>query len=203
MKNDIFLTLEKTDFSTIEDVTVLEDENALSIILEPYFDTDKKFGLNTKNLEMYVEMQLLYHPFDEKIKVEYGVFGGENDFFREYVPTDEENTMLINFIEEACKNSYGISCKEYFINTYMSLLVKDFELVFEREKDCFRIRNLDDDFVLFKSKDENLSKYVGKEIEPIYIEKGKCYGFKCDDTDELIYSVKEAKEDSEDEEFEM
>lgn len=203
MKNDIFLTLEKSDFSILEDTEVLEKDSTLSIILKPYFDTDRKFGLDTNSSDMYVELQLLFHPFDEKVRIEYGIFGGEKDYIREYIPTDEENTMFIALIEEACKENHDLSCREYYINTYMSLLVEDFELVFEKEKDYFQIRNLVDDFVLFKSSDESMAKYVGKEIEPVYIESGKCYGFKCDETDELIYRADEVDAETEDEEIEM
>lgn len=203
MKNDIFNTLEKNDFSVSEDVEMIASDNAFSLILIPYFNIDKKLGINTKNIDAYVEFQLLYHPFDEKVKVEYGVFGYDFEHKREYIPTNDESTMFVDYIEEQCKNKYEMSGKELYINTYFCSLAEDFELVLEKKREYFQIRNLVDDFVLLKTKDENMEKYVGKEIEPIYIESEKCFGFKCDETDELIYSTKNISENIENEEFEI
>ena len=77
------------------------------------------------------------------------------------------------------------------------------KLIFEKNGDEFQIRNENDDFILFKSKDAAMEKYVGYRPEYNYFSERDCDGFEFKELGEKIYFTDEVQAETEDEEIEM
>ena len=76
-----------------------------------------------------------------------------------------------------------------------ALFEEGYHARFEKEKDYFQIRNLVDDFVLFKSNDESMAKYVGKEIAVLdRVQKGNGMVVTFVEDDEVYYPHNDPEE---------
>ena len=206
MKNDIFNTLERKDVCFSEDLLILQSKSAISAVFEAMFDIDKKLGTNTKGKEYWVEMHAMYHPFDDTIKLEYGIFGGEKEYQRQYIPTDEENKMFTDLIKERCLEKEGMNYYTFYLNDYVKYYANgDMSLVCEKGDDGYQVRNTADNFILFKSDDEDMERFVGNDIELVSYGNDETYSIESLDLCEVIFSADavDCEIDEDDEEMEI
>lgn len=205
MKNDNIHTLEKGDVR-VEDMEMDDSLKGLLITLETYFDADKKFCLKTNdNPEEWVNLYGLYSPIDEKITLNYIVSKPQKDEYLSYCPTAEESRALIEAIKEHCQRNNHMNCYNFFLHTYCKYYAQDFDLVCEKTDNGYQVRNAADNFILFKSDDENMERFVGHNIELAAYGNDEVYSIESLDSCEVIFSTDTADcEVSEnDEEMEM
>lgn len=116
MKNDVFNTLEEKDISLSDGVDSILDDHRMSFLLTTHFDINKKFGLNIQDTGMQWDcLYADYNPFENELKLMYYVCEEylPHPVGREYVPTSEERSMIINALEQSIVESEGMTCKEY------------------------------------------------------------------------------------------
>ena len=211
MKNDFLNTLEANDLRIREDLEIYceKDKQGILAFFECWFDVNKKFGLNIpEGSNAFIDMYGMYKPLDERIELTYLVNTEDGCVERPYIPTDEENRVFSELMEQAIKAEYSnpkANCKEYYVNAYFEFYVaeQDMKLIFEKNGDEFQIRNENDDFILFKSKDATMEKYVGYRPEYNYFSERDCDGFEFKEFGEKIYFTNEVQAETEDEEIEM
>lgn len=204
MKNDLFYTFEKADVRSIEELTIIPQHSAVSAMFEAWFDIDKKLGINTMGMEYWVEMHALYHPFDDKIKLEYCILGGDEPYKRQYVPTNDEHKLFIDIIEERCKKEENTNCRTFYLNEYEKYYARDnMKLIFEKAGGIYQIRNTADNFILFKSKDKSMERFVGNDIEFVYYGNHEAYSIESLDLCEVIFSTDSNDYEEADEHEEM
>lgn len=81
------------------------DNGYLNVCIECWFDVDKKFGTDTYNDDRtWINLYANYNPFTQDLQLHYLVDSDEASKQYEYEPTDTEWGLIINMIEEACRN---------------------------------------------------------------------------------------------------
>lgn len=89
------------------------DHNDIVVYLETWFDVDEKFCINTRDTENWVNFYAYYNPFIQTLQLIYIIENSDCEFLpdvREYIPSNQEQNLIIQMIEEACKNTVGCSC---------------------------------------------------------------------------------------------
>lgn len=193
MKNDLYNSFEDNDLSIAEDLEVHceRGNRGIKAYLKHNCDIDKKFNISGNN-SFLIDMYGMYNPFNKKTEITYFVNTIEGWNEKKYIPTEEENKVLSELIEQFVKKRYNnprLSCQEYYVSAYSEFYVADEEmqLVFEKNGDEFQIRNENDDFILFKSKDAVMEKYVGCKPEYMYCSERECDAFEFKEHGEKIY----------------
>ena len=119
MKNDYFNTFEKGDIEIREDIELDIEHSNIFVVMEEWFDADKKFGINVNNNDsVWLNIYATYHPFTKEIRMFYDIDTEEGVYEREYIPTDEEKELLVQQIEQVCEQQTKMSCKEFYIREY-------------------------------------------------------------------------------------
>ena len=193
MKNDLYNSFEDNDLSIAEDLEVHceRGNRGIKAYLKHNCDIDKKFNISGNN-SFLIDMYGMYNPFNKKTEITYFVNTLEGWNEKKYIPTEEENKVLSELIEQFVKKRYNnprLSCQEYYVSAYTEFYVadEDMRLVFEKNGDEFQIRNENDDFILFKSEDADMQKYVGYKPEYIYCSERECDGFEFKELGEKLY----------------
>ena len=193
MKNDYLNTLEEGDMLIREDFDFEFDNQRMLFPIEVWFDADKKFGVNTNDTDgAWVNMYATYNPCTNELKILYTVDADEGTYEREYIPTDEERSLFIRLMEQSCEKRMGLTCREAYIREYIDQ-ADEISLVCELYQDGCRIRNENDDFILYAENKEdcikNLIKYVDKSIVLANYNRGQTYSIECEDSNTVIYST--------------
>lgn len=207
MKNDVFLTLEKSDLEFYGELEFESDTGCMSLRVETCFDVDKKFGLHTADDEdTWVNMYIGYNPFNKDVSVVYFVRTENGDFGRNYEPTDSEIKMMTNFMEESCIKEMKLNCRDVLIRYFMED-AEDKTLVCEKVSDNeYQIRSIWKDFVLYKEDATGrLKDHVGHKIEYATYDTDDDYSFsiECLDCNEVLLTQTEPDEIVEDIEVEF
>lgn len=192
MKNDIYLTLEKSDLKIQEELDFGEVPYFVDACIETFFDVDKKFGLNLKDSDgVWVNLYAKYNPCDNQFRVDYVVSSSDSNVWRVYQPTQAEINMIQTLIEEACIKQTGHTCKDEFIRRAMEE-ADEINLVCEKVSETeYQIRNTWDDLVIH-TEDETgkLKDHVGHKIEYAKYEAEDGYSFsvECMDCNEVLFA---------------
>ncbi len=201
MKNDVFLTLEKSDLKISEDLSFSEVPYFVDVYIETYFDIEKKFGLNLKDRDdVWVNLYAKYNPCDNRFRVDYVISSSNSNVWRVYQPTQAETKMMQKLIDEACIKQTGLTCRDAFIRKSMEKS-DEINLVCEEvyeDEHLYQIRNTWDDFVVY-TEDETgkLKDHVGHKIEYATYDKEDGYSFsiECADCNEVIFAQHENPEE--------
>lgn len=189
MKNDIIHTLEKGDVR-VEDIEMDDSLKGLLITFGAYFNVDEKFSLETKdNPEEWVNLYGLYSPVDEKITLNYTVSKPQKDEYLSYYPTAEESQALIETIKEYCQKHNNMNCYNFYLHTYCEYHARSFDLVCEKADNGYQVRNMADNFILFKSEDDNMERFVGHNIDLVSYGNDETYSIESLDSCEVIFST--------------
>lgn len=190
MKNDYFNTFESGDIEIREDIELDIEHSNLFVVMEEWFDVDKKFGINVNDKDgVWVNIYANYHPFKKEIRMFYDIDTEKGVYEREYIPTDDEKELLVQKIEQVCEQQTKMSCKEFYIREYAENYSDDLKLICEEKGQGIQIRNTADDFILYYSNDANDKHFIGHEIELANYGDGKCYSLEDVDRYEVIYST--------------
>ena len=190
MKNDYFNTFEKGDIEIREDIELDIEHSNIFVVMEEWFDADKKFGINVNDNDgVWVNIYATYHPFTKEIRMFYDIDTDEGVYEREYIPTDEEKELLVQQIEQVCEQQTKMSCKEFYIREYAENHEDSMELVCEERGKGIQVRNKADDFLLYCSDDRKDRRFIGDKIELANYGDGECYSLESVDKYEVIYST--------------
>ena len=190
MKNDYFNTFESGDIEIREDIELNIEHSNLFVVMEEWFDVDKKFGINVNNDDnVWVNLFADYQPFSGELRIFYDIDADKKAYEREYIPTDEEKELFVQQIEQACEQQTKMSCKEFYVREYAENYADTLKLVCEEKGQGIQIRNTADDFILYYSDDANDKRFVGDEIELANYGDGECYSLEDVDRYEVIYST--------------
>lgn len=85
--------------------------------VETWFDVDEKFGTHTRNRDdAWVNLYALYSPVYHTVQLEYYV---ETDTSTlgpfPYEPADAERCLIMDMIEEKCRETEGCPCIELLL----------------------------------------------------------------------------------------
>lgn len=70
MKNDYFNTFESGDIEIREDIELNIEHSNLFVVMEEWFDVDKKFGINVNNdNNVWVNLFADYQPFSGELRI--------------------------------------------------------------------------------------------------------------------------------------
>ena len=198
MKNDYFNTFEESDVKISDELELDKDKGAINILLDCWFDCDKKFGINVlKTDSAWVNMYAEFNPMTEELRVIYDIDTPDKIYTREYVPTDEEIQAFKNVIEQKCENEYAMTCREFCIREYAENHTGKLNLECAEQDGKIMVFNKEDGFILYaEEKGERLENHIGHSVELAAYGNGECISLECADCNEVLYST-----DSEEMEF--
>ena len=107
--------LERKDIVVDRDMDVdCENATEITAYLETWFDVDKKFGTNTKdNDDVWLNMYAKYNPFDDTLRIECEIDKPKGSEYFDYTPTEAEERLIKDMIEETIKSEYGQTAQEF------------------------------------------------------------------------------------------
>ena len=107
--------LERKDIVVDRDMDVdCENATEITAYLETWFDVDKKFGTNTKDDDdVWLNMYAKYNPFDDSLRVECEIDKPKGSEYFDYTPTEAEERLIKDMIEETIKSEYGQTAQEF------------------------------------------------------------------------------------------
>lgn len=192
MKNDVYLTLEKSDLEIHEDLEFGDDPRYMTAYIETHFDVDKKFGLNTAGDDgAWVNLYAMYNPFENILLVDYVISTDKSSVVRTYQPTEAETKMMTRLIDEACVKQMEVLCRDALIRDFFSE-ADEISLVCEKVSDNeYQIRNKWGDFVVCKEDETGkLKDHIGHEIEYTKYITDDDYSFsiECVDCNEVLFA---------------
>jgi len=192
LKNDANNTFEKTDFFIRDDVEFDMEYGGVTVFLSENFDASKKFGFQESESNVWINLRAIYNPCINALTLFYTSKTDKGFEEKDYIPTDEEKQVIGELIEEACEEQHKMNCSHYILDTYIEFYADEIKPVCELyEKGC-RIRNEDDDFILYaENKEEckgNLLKYVDHEIEVATYGNGETISIESKTANEVIFS---------------
>lgn len=191
MKKDYFNTIEESDIKITEALELDRDNSEISIFLDCWFDCDKKFGINTlNNDDVWLNLYAKFNPMTDRLDVFYDIDTADDVYMREYVPTDEEKTVIKNTIEQKCENEYKMTCREFYLREYAENYAKNLKLECISVGEQTVIRNKTDDFILYaEEKGDRLENHIGHSVELTSYGNGECFSIECMDCNEVLYST--------------
>ncbi len=191
MKNDVFLTLEKSDLEIKEELEFSLDSRWMEVVISTYFDVNKKFGLNTYSGDgVWVDLFAKYNPFDDELKVECNISTADSSFVREYKPTAAETKMMTRLIEEACVNQMELNCRDALIRNFMEEAEKINLICIKKSDNEYQIKNIWENYVVYTEDGTGkLKDHVGHEIEYVKYdtEDGYSFSIECTDCNEVLF----------------
>lgn len=198
MKNDLLLTFEKGDLVPENDMEFSDDLKGMTNFFATYFDTDRKFGVNTKDHDgAWVNLYAEYNPFNNTIDVNYIVETDDINEVRSYTPSETEKEIFIELFEEQCIKENGLKCKDVLINYYFDNADKISLVCEKKNENEFQIRNTYDDFVILTEDATGILKdHVDHNIELAIYNHGNDeyeYAIECTDCYEVLYSPEETE----------
>ncbi len=135
MKNDYFNTFESGDIEIRENIELNIEHSNLFVVMEEWFDVDKKFGINVNNDDnVWVNLFADYQPFSGELRIFYDIDADKKAYEREYIPTDEEKELFVQQIEQACEQQTKMSCKEFYVREYAENYADSLKLVCEEKR---------------------------------------------------------------------
>lgn len=112
----------KRDEITVEDMEVEDDGESVSSLCNCWFDVDKKFGIDTRDDDTWVNFYAQYYPKQDEVKCEFFVNKSNDNQCYTYIPTNDEKELLKTLMEEFCMKEEQKSVQEFidYINQTQS-----------------------------------------------------------------------------------
>ena len=86
----------------------------ITVYIETWFDVDKKFGTNTRsNDDWWINLYARYNPLTKELLMEYIISKPDEEIMVDYKPSEADRELVINMIEEACRQYYGCTATEF------------------------------------------------------------------------------------------
>ena len=93
---------------------VNDECDSINAYIESWFDVDEKFGTNTKdNPDAWVNLYADYWPATRELQMTYLVDSDTSVKDYVYYPSEIEKQMVIDLIEQKCRQEYRCSCAEF------------------------------------------------------------------------------------------
>ena len=99
-----------------------ETGQEITAYVETWFDVDKKFGTDTSDEDVWLNMYAMYNPFKDTLKVECVVDKPLESESFDYEPTESEAKLLKNMITEKLQNRYGVTPQDFCRDAFDTLL---------------------------------------------------------------------------------
>ena len=191
MKNDYLNTLEESDMLIREDFEFEFDNQLMLFPIESWFDVDKKFGVNTADIDgAWVNLYSTYNPCTGEIKVPYTVDTEDGMYDREYIPPDEEKEVFRNLMEQSCEQRNNMTCREAYITAYIEYCAEEINLECMEEAGMVVVKNVNDGFILYaEEKGGRLENHIGHTIELATYGGKECIAIECTDCNEILYDT--------------
>lgn len=96
----------------------VDSKNGREIIvyIEPWFDVDEKYNINTRDFDdVWLNMYGRYNPFEDSLKIECEIDRPDGADYFTYTPTQTEDRVIKEMINEKIKSCYHISSKEFCV----------------------------------------------------------------------------------------
>ena len=99
-----------------------ETGQEITAYVETWFDVDKKFGTDTSDEDVWLNMYAMYNPFKDILKVERVVDKPLESESFDYEPTESEAKLLKDMITEKLQNRYGVTPQDFCRDAFDTLL---------------------------------------------------------------------------------
>lgn len=99
-----------------------ETGQEITAYVETWFDVDKKFGTDTSDEDVWLNMYAMYNPFKDILKVECVVDKPLESESFDYEPTESEAKLLKDMITEKLQNRYGVTPQDFCRDAFDTLL---------------------------------------------------------------------------------
>ena len=90
-----------------------ETGQEITAYVETWFDVDEKFGVDTSDDDVWLNMYATYNPYKDTIKVECVIDKPLDSESFDYEPTESEAQLLKDMITEKLKYRYGTTPKDF------------------------------------------------------------------------------------------
>lgn len=111
MRNGI---LERTDIAIDPDLFVSFDGTEIEAYVETWFDVDARFGTNTRDLEdTWLNLYASFNPFEDTLHMEYVVNSPDKSEGSEFVPSNDEASLIKAMIAEKIRELFGMTPEEF------------------------------------------------------------------------------------------
>ena len=90
-----------------------ETGQEITAYVETWFDVDEKFGVDTSDDDVWLNMYATYNPYKDTIKVECVIDKPLDSESFDYEPTESEAQLLKDMITEKLKYCYGTTPKDF------------------------------------------------------------------------------------------
>lgn len=107
--------LERTDIAVDSDMEVDCDiGQEITAYIEPWFDVDKKFGINTALDDgTWLNMYAKYNPFADTLRIECEISRDSGSSYFDYEPTEAEAQLIKGMIAEKLMQGHGRTPQEF------------------------------------------------------------------------------------------
>ena len=93
---------------------VNDECDSINVYIETWFDVDKKFGTNTRDLpDTWINLYADYWPETNDLLMQYLIDSDTAVTDHEYIPSESDKQLVIRLIEEKCQQEHGCSCAEF------------------------------------------------------------------------------------------
>lgn len=99
-----------------------ETGQEITAYVETWFDVDKKFGTDTSDEDVWLNMYAMYNPFKDTLKVECVVDKPLESESFDYEPTKSEAQLIKDMITEKLQNRYGVTPQDFCRDAFDTLL---------------------------------------------------------------------------------
>lgn len=115
--------LTRDDIAIDNDLEVdCETGQEITAYVETWFDVDKKFGTDTSDEDVWLNMYAMYNPFKDTLKVECVVDKPLESESFDYEPNESEAQLLKDMITEKLQNRYGVTPQDFCRDAFDTLL---------------------------------------------------------------------------------
>lgn len=85
--------------------------------IEMWFDVDEKFGTNTyAKPDTWINLYAMYDPIGHELSLEFYIESDNSSSEPiRYKPTEAEKAVIMELIEEKCREVEGCSCEDYML----------------------------------------------------------------------------------------
>ena len=86
----------------------------ITVYSEPWFDVDKKFGVQTADDDStWLNMYGKYNPFEDTLRIECEISRDNGSEYFDYQPTDSEAQLLKEMIADKIREEYHQTPQEF------------------------------------------------------------------------------------------
>lgn len=110
---------------TREDIAIDRDMDVdcdigqeITAYIETWFDVDKKFGVDTTDEDVWLNMYAKYNPFQDTLRIECEIDKPFDSEYFDYEPTESEAQLIKDMITEKIKSVYGETPQEFCDSAY-------------------------------------------------------------------------------------